>query len=227
MQASSQTPRGLGEVVTATLLITPSGALSPGFLTASAIAVGSVLGWLGGFMVSLGHVLFELPYVALLVYSAERLEAVLRRLEKPLALLSAAMGLYLAYSLVGVGLGALSAGRVEMPSIGFHGGGLLTALALGFWFTGFNPYFLAWWVTIGLPLVRGAAIHGWRGFGVMYLSHVWIDFAWLTVLAAVGGGLAGAAVGYGVLMLALAVMLAVFSVDMLSRSFARRRLLPF
>jgi len=227
VEASSRSVQGLRDVVTATLLITPSGALSPGFLTASAIAVGGVMGWLGGFMVSLGHVLFELPYVALLVYSAEKLEGLLRRFERPLALLTALMGFYLAYSLVSVGVEALASGRVLMPSIGFHGGGLLTAVALGFWFTGFNPYFLAWWVTIGLPLVRGAAVHGWRGFSVMYLSHVWIDFAWLTALAAAGGRLASAALGYGLLMLSLAAVLAVFSVDMLSRSFAGRRILPF
>ena len=43
------------------MAITPSGAFSPGPLTASAVALGSSKGWRAGMRVALGHTLFELP----------------------------------------------------------------------------------------------------------------------------------------------------------------------
>ncbi len=175
---------------------------------------------------SLGHMLFELPYVALLVYSAERLERFMRRFERPMVLLTVAMAAYLAFGLLAAAYEALVRGVVEMPRIA-AGGGLLTAVGLGLWFTGFNPYFLAWWVTIGMPIVRSVVPHGWRGFAVMYASHVWIDFAWLTLLAVAGEKLAGMAGVYGWLMAGLAAMLLLLAADMALRSFAGRRLLPF
>ena len=213
----------LQSIVLETLAITPSGALSPGLLSASAIAVGSIMGALGGFMVSLGHVLFELPYVGLLVYWAEKLESRLKRFEKPLALLTAAMAVYMALGLVAAALDGHNSLTVDVES----SGGLLYALGLGAWFTAFNPYFLAWWVTIGLPLVRGAAAFGARGFAVMYVSHVWIDFAWLTLLAVAGGMLARYHAVYAAMLIALAIMLVVFAADIVSRSFRGKKLLPF
>jgi len=224
---SSPPGRGgrLHSVVIETLAITPSGALSPGFLSASAIAVGSMMGALGGLMVSLGHILFELPYVGLLVYWAEKLESKLKRFERPLALATAAMALYMAIGLVGA---ALDGDMGELAGkIGVRGDGLLYALGLGVWFTAFNPYFLIWWVTIGLPLVRSAASYGAKGFTVMYFSHVWIDLAWLTLLATAGGLLSKYHIVYSSMLLALAAMLIAFAADMLLRSFSGRRLLPF
>jgi len=61
------------DLVVETLLISPSGALSPGPLSAMAVAAGLALGALGGLAIALGHTLFELPYVALLLRLASRL----------------------------------------------------------------------------------------------------------------------------------------------------------
>ncbi len=210
-------------MVVETLIVTPSGALSPGALSAAAVAVGAAgLGAAGGLLVALGHMAFELPYVGLLVFWAERLGRVMERLEKPLSLVVLGFALYFAVGLLDAARsGAGVAGSVPLP-----GGGAAGAFLAGVVFTGFNPYFLAWWLTIGLPLVRGAAEGGARGFAAMYASHVWMDYAWLGLLAA-GGGAAVGSRFYPALLAGLALLLVVFAVDIVARAFTGRRLLPF
>lgn len=67
--------------------------------------------------------------------------------------------------------------------------GYTTAIAAGITLTIANIYFLLWWLSVGYPLVKDAAQTGPRGLLVMYTSHVWMDYAWLALLAT-GGGIA-------------------------------------
>jgi len=216
----------LKSLVAKTLAITPSGALSPGPLSASAVAVGALLGPLGGFLVALGHMLFELPYVALLVKWAERFNRALARIEKPLNILVASFIVFFAYGLFRDATAAAS-GVIQSNSTFTIGGGALGALLTGIVLTGFNPYFLAWWITVGLPLVRDAAKRGTQGFTTMYVSHVWMDYAWLVLLAAAGAGLSKIAGLYAALLAGLGAILLLFAADILARSFVGRRILPF
>ena len=209
-----------------TLLVTPSGALSPGLLSASAIAVGVYLGATGGLLVALGHTVFELPYVGLLVYWAERFDRTLKRLEKPLALVTLAMALYFAAGLFKTVIGLLEGNRAASYGVSV-GSTPLQAFIAGIVFTGANPYFLAWWLTVALPLVRKAATLGAKGFATMYLSHVWIDYAWLALLAATAGGLASITSLYAGILAALALLLLLFAADVVLRAFTGRKLLPF
>ena len=219
---------GLRGVVVETLLITPSGALSPGLLSAAAVAVGVGLGLRGGLAVALGHMLFELPYVALLVAWAGRLERLLRRAERPLAAVTAAVAAYFSYGLFTASIDLLKGGEASLgASPDSSPLSVSGAVAAGVLFTGLNPYFLAWWVTIGLPLVRGAARYGFKGFAAMYTSHVWMDYAWLSLLAVFGSAVTSASKSYGLLLLILGVVLVVFAADVALRAFTGRRILPF
>jgi len=217
---------GLRRVMVETLLVTPSGALSPGPLSASAVAAGAVLGPAAGLLIALGHMVFELPYVAALVKWAERLNSVAERFEKPMSAAVALFVFYFAAGLVAEARHVLGGGPVLSAAAGAVGSPA-AALAAGLFLTAFNPYFLVWWATVGLPLVRGAAENGSRGFAAMYASHVWMDYAWLTLLAALGAGLSRLAGLYAALLLGLAAVLALFGLDILGRAFLRRRLLPF
>src|SRR4051812_26440864 len=80
------------------MTITPSGAFSPGPLTASAVANGSIRGWKAGLYTALGHTAFELPYVAALVYVAKSLN--LGVYKTPLAVAAAAFIAFFAYLLL-------------------------------------------------------------------------------------------------------------------------------
>ena len=59
-----------------------------------------------------------------------------------------------------------------------------SSLVLGFALTGLNPYFILWWLTIGSVLiVQALAFAAIIGVLIMYVSHVWMDYAFLTALA--------------------------------------------
>jgi len=204
----------LRRVIVDTLVITPSGALSPGMLSAAAVVVGLYLGAVGGLLVALGHMVFELPYVAALVYWAEKLEARLRRYEKPLALVTLGVAIYFAAGLIASAITIFQRGSVPINDSLSLGSSPLGAIAAGIVFTGGNPYFLAWWITIGLPLIRGAARNGAAGFAAMYTAHVWIDYVWLAILAGLGGLLSKIATIYAWLLVGLAALLLYFAATM-------------
>jgi threonine/homoserine/homoserine lactone efflux protein len=59
-----------------------------------------------------------------------------------------------------------------------------SSLVLGLALTGLNPYFILWWLTIGSVLiVQALAFAAIIGVLIMYASHVWMDYAFLTLLA--------------------------------------------
>ncbi len=59
---------------------------------------------------------------------------------------------------------------------------------LGMAFTGLNPFFIVWWLTVGSTLISQAILLGAFGeVALMYAPHVWMDYAWLGGTAAVAG----------------------------------------
>lgn len=202
--------KGLRKLVLTTLMITPSGALSPGPLSASAAAVGALLGPWGGFLVALGHMAVELPYVAALHRFAGLLKGVLDRLKIPMNIVIIAFLGFFSYLLLKDSI-AILRGESSSPG-GLSISGPLEAFTVGAALTGFNVYFLAWWLTVGYPIIEESSKLGLKGFAAMYISHVWMDYAWL-ILLAVGGG-ATRVLGvlpYAILLAALAAILAVFA----------------
>jgi len=54
-------------------------------------------------------------------------------------------------------------------------------LLVGTVFTGLNPYFILWWLIPGMKLILDSiAFASWAGVLLMYVAHVWMDYAWLT-----------------------------------------------
>jgi threonine/homoserine/homoserine lactone efflux protein len=207
-------------LVARTIAITPSGALSPGPLSASAIAVGAALGAAGGLAVAVGHTLFELPYVALLARWAGRVRGLLAGGWGRLLLgFMAGFTWFFALGLARLALQAW--GAAALPGGGggpLAPGGLAGAVLVGVFYTGANPYFLAWWATAGFPLLEEASMLP-AGLPVMYTAHVWMDYAWLGLLAA-GGGAAVAAGhrAYAALMGALSIVLGYYALTFTLRA---------
>ena len=87
------------------------------------------------------------------------------------------------------------------------------ALLLGTLFTALNPYFIIWWLTVGLTLIVNALeLASLLGVVIMYVFHVWMDYAWLTgtaYLAKKGTSLVGSQ-GYRILMIIFGAILIFF-----------------
>ena len=160
------------------IAVSSTGALAPGPLSFTAVASGAYVGALGGLMIATGHMAFELPFTMVL---ARGVGGALRDRRVKLALDAAfvASALYFSYLTFKSALDPSSNNAAGAST-------LLSALAAGFLLTGLNAYFIAWWLTVGLPVVkvfseaRSLAKLGY------YFSHVSIDYAWLTLLSFLG-----------------------------------------
>jgi len=189
------------------VLITASGALSPGPLSIATLSLGARKGWKSGFYAAIGHTLVEFPMVVLLFLGLADLVK-----SESFQILTALIGgaSLIFYAL----LQARDALRMlrkdwETKMEARDTGGLY----VGFMLSAFNPFFLIWWATVGIKLVVDAVITFGHeltlAISCLYVSHVWMDYAWLTFLSYLG--YKGKKLG----MKRLAIVLLIFSMILL------------
>ena len=58
-------------------------------------------------------------------------------------------------------------------------------LIVGIIFTAMNPFFLIWWLTVGLKLISDSVyLFGViEGILILFLFHIWMDYVWLALTA--------------------------------------------
>jgi len=154
-------------------VISLSGVMSPGPMTAAAIGHGA-RSRSAGVWISLGHGAVEVPLIVLLYLGASALfQADWTRITIGLA-----GGLFLLY--MGLGLmrtkAALPASEGQNSTKSSFITGVLMSIG--------NPYFLLWWATIGLGLVLGADRFGTLGIAAFIIVHWSCDLIWFTILSA-------------------------------------------
>lgn len=159
---------------TSVILISASGVMSPGPLFASNVFYGIKEGLIGGIKVSIGHTVIELPLVILLGIGVLSLES----FPEFRTIVSIFGGIAL-FAFAGFQIkNVLRQSDLTTPEPK-HG-----AIVAGILLTGLNPFFLLWWVTIGFKLVSDALmIWSLWGIGILFLLHIWMDFAWLGLVA--------------------------------------------
>jgi len=167
------------DFVVTVVIVTASGALAPGPLTFGIIIHGSEGGARSGIACATGHMIVEFPLVLALAFG-----------------LTAAISQPSIKTIVGLigGVGLICFGGMQIYETlkkktsktwtsKLPGSSILLGLAL----TGLNPYFILWWFTIGSMLILQALTYAaLLGVFIMYLSHVWMDYAFLTGLAHFG-----------------------------------------
>ncbi|MBM4285493.1 MAG: lysine transporter LysE [Deltaproteobacteria bacterium] len=152
-----------------------SGALMPGPLLTATVGEAARRGFWAGPLIIVGHGLLELALVVLL------LAGLGIWLHQPLVL--GLVGLSGAVVLGCMGLGLLKASRFSRLDLtgaaaaGPHPviAGVLLSLA--------NPYWLIWWLTIGLGYVMFSAKYGWPGVFMFFCGHLLADFAWYSLVS--------------------------------------------
>ena len=219
MELSPSFPAFLATVV----VVTASGALAPGPLFAANLLQGAKGGLKSGFMMSVGHTLVELPLVILIALGISSVMS--------FPGFSLVVGLVGGCALIGFGLVQIVGAarhRIKLDEVQ-EAGIQKKALVLGVGLTALNPYFILWWLTVGLGLVvQAVELGALLGVLIMYVSHVWMDYAWLTgtaYLSARGRMLIGGR-GYRLLLLGLAAFLIYFGVGFIARSLFQFNILP-
>ncbi len=172
------------KAIVETAIITPSGALSPGPLSASSIAFGALVGVKGGIIVALGHLAVELPYFLLLIMLLGSVEERLRRARGVLDLAAGVFILFFSLLLFRDSWRLLHGNGISGGST--IGSGLIGAFITGVALTGLNMYFLLWWISVGRPIVEHARSLSSAGRMVVYAVHYSYDLGWLAVLAYIG-----------------------------------------
>ncbi len=188
------------------VVVTASGALAPGPLFFTNIAHGTRSGAKGGFAFSVGHTIFELSLVLFLAFTLQIV------INEPL--ITVVVGAVGGAALLVFGfLQIREALASKSLAVGETGIKARNALVLGTLFTGLNPYFIIWWLTVGITLIVNALVlASFAGVLIMYVSHVWMDYAWLigtAYLARRGTSLIGGR-GYRVVMVIFGAILILF-----------------
>jgi len=152
-------------------VISLSGALMPGPLTAAAIAKGQK-SRNAGVLVALGHGAIEIPLIILIALGLSNF------FREPLwkIFIGVVGGIVLTW--MGVGMirdrAALSEGRKPFP-FGSMRAGLITTVS--------NPYFFIWWATIGAVLITKSLTWGVIGITLFAVVHWSSDLFWIWMLS--------------------------------------------
>lgn len=164
-------------LVATIILMTGSGALAPGPLFFATISHGAQFGGKSGLVFSIAHTMVEFPLVILIA----------------LGLLTVANEPSIKFTIgVAGGIILLLFGATQIrDSIKSNFGEtqvkIVTTrklLLVGLAFTGLNPFFIIWWLTVGANLIiLSLEFASLAGVVFMYLCHVWMDYIWLTSVA--------------------------------------------
>ncbi len=177
------------------ILLSASGVLSPGPLFFANLFYGSKEGVRSGIKIALGHTIVELPLILIISLGLIGFSFIILEDE----------GLRIIGVIGGVAIIIFSSShingiirkRTTMPKANSDKDGklsLLTKLAskakggplfAGIAFTALNPFFITWWLTVGLKLISDSVyVFGFKeGFFILFSSHIWMDYAWLSFTA--------------------------------------------
>jgi threonine/homoserine/homoserine lactone efflux protein len=154
--------------------VTASGALAPGPLFVKNITEGTKSGAKSGFLFAIGHTAVEFSLVialalGLLTVANEPAVKIVIGVAGGLALL--------VFGLIQI-RESLSSKPVQIRE---EKRAFKSHFLIGTVFTGLNPYFILWWLVPGAKLILDSIeFASWAGVLLMYVAHVWMDYAWLT-----------------------------------------------
>jgi threonine/homoserine/homoserine lactone efflux protein len=167
-------------------IISLSGALQPGPVTATAITLGAKNRW-AGVLLAIGHGIVEFPLMLLIILGLGSV------FQKPptqitIGLVGGAVLLYMAFSMFKSSSSVIpaQAGIHSSPSLTTQNSTLKTqrsAILAGIVLTASNPYFLIWWATVGLALATRATQFGLHAFVLFTITHWLVDLLWVTALS--------------------------------------------
>ena len=182
-----------GEVI----ILSASGVLSPGPLFLANLIYGTKQGLYAGVKIAYGHTIVELPLIILLTLGIFRLSPFALSAGQNLRIIGliGAVAIIL-FSIIQIGSnmkkGDLN-NNLQNTNYGtthslskkinrrLEGG----AVVVGIIFSALNPFFLIWWLTVGLKLISDSVysfgIIG--GIIILFSFHIWMDYVWLAITA--------------------------------------------
>ena len=158
-------------ILLSVIVISFSGVMMPGPMFAVTLAKSYKSPW-AGTQIALGHAVIEVPLILLIYFGfAQFFQNIMVQLV--LSVLGGGMIIWLGISMFRA--------RAEVA----RGGKDLSysAFVAGILTSGFNPFFLLWWVTIGSMLIMKFLDFGIVGLTVFIVIHWLCDLVWLSFVS--------------------------------------------
>jgi threonine/homoserine/homoserine lactone efflux protein len=176
-------------------VISCSGAMQPGPVTATVITMGARNRY-AGLLLAVGHGIIEFPLMVVIILGMGQFF----KLPKVQIVIGLAGGIFLILmavqsilTLKTKEISPATCGRgIKTPPAQFRGlnlgaaslsFGLGKPILAGIILSASNPYFLIWWATIGLALATQAANWGIWAFALFAVTHWSVDLIWLQILS--------------------------------------------
>ena len=162
------------EFVVLVIIISVSGVMSPGPLFAANITYGLKEGFRSGIKIAIGHSIVELPLVILLGIGAFSLE-----IFPEFRVIISIFGAITLFGFAGMQIKSMFKKNGGISTKPKHG-----PIITGILFSALNPFFIIWWLTIGLKLISDAMlVWAFAGVLIVFVFHIWMDFVWLGMVA--------------------------------------------
>jgi len=153
-------------------IISLTGALQPGPVTATTITMGTRNRWAGTLM-AIGHGIIEFPLMVIIILGLDYYF----KLTKVQIAIGLAGGIFLMLMAVQSLLSLKANTQNEQKTLSSK------PVLAGIILTAGNPYFLLWWATVGLALATQSTQWGIWAFALFALAHWSVDLIWLQILS--------------------------------------------
>ena len=153
-------------------IISFSGAMAPGPVTATSISLGSSNRYAGA-LIAVGHGIIEIPLMILIILGiGEVFKSI------PIQIVIGIVGgILLLFMAIQMFMALKNKLGSETKTVG--GKPILAGIVL----SASNPYFILWWATIGLKLSTDAKEFGMIAFPLFVLVHWLCDLTWFEALS--------------------------------------------
>ena len=156
------------------IIISASGVMSPGPLFAANITYGLRQGVKAGIKIAIGHSIVELPLVILLGIGVFSLE-----IFPEFRTIISIFGAITLFGFAGIQITTVLKKKKNILNKPKQG-----PIVTGILLSALNPFFIVWWLTIGFKLISDAMlIWAFAGILIVFVLHIWMDFAWLGITA--------------------------------------------
>jgi len=160
------------------ILVSVSGVLSPGPLFFANLVLSKNGGFWSGIKIAIGHTIVELPVVILysiplIIFTSQSVTfSIINFISFIGGISLISFGILFVVKIISknnMHNYIIESSRIEKPVIA------------GMLFTGINPFFFLWWISVGIKLISDSiALLGYPiGIAFLFLVHVWMDYAWL------------------------------------------------
>ncbi len=158
-------------ILASVVVISLSGVMMPGPMFAVTLAKSYRTPW-AGVQIALGHAVIEVPLILLIYFGFARFfeNSVVQLV---LSILGGAMIIWLGIAMFRARVEVVRGGK-DLPYNAFIAG-ILTS--------GFNPFFLLWWATIGSMLIMRFLDFGTIGLITLIVVHWLCDLVWLSFVS--------------------------------------------